>query len=156
MTLKGEKAPLDNNVCERALKMAILHRNSLFYKTEHGAFFIYLSEITDRYSRRSFEAEVVKEQALLEFGNSDAVTLPDALSSTAKQSNQNTVSPGKRLEGDEFDYPYDGGILTEKSFDENLRGMSESGGRRNTRSLNICSALYNDKENIYCTSIKYD
>jgi transposase len=31
-------APLDNNVCERALKKAILHRkNSLFYKSENGA-----------------------------------------------------------------------------------------------------------------------
>jgi transposase len=31
-------APLDNNVCERALKMAILHRkNAYFYKTENGA-----------------------------------------------------------------------------------------------------------------------
>ena len=31
-------APLDNNACERAIKMAILHRkNSLSYKTEHGA-----------------------------------------------------------------------------------------------------------------------
>jgi len=31
-------APLDNNLCERALKMAILHRkNSLFYKTDNGA-----------------------------------------------------------------------------------------------------------------------
>ena len=31
-------APLDNNICERALKMAILHRkNSLSYKTERGA-----------------------------------------------------------------------------------------------------------------------
>ncbi len=37
--LTVEKAPLDNNVCERAIKMAILHRkNSLFYKTEHGAY----------------------------------------------------------------------------------------------------------------------
>lgn len=37
--LTVEKAPLDNNVCERALKMAISHRkNSLFYKTEHGAY----------------------------------------------------------------------------------------------------------------------
>ena len=36
--LRVEKAPLDNNICERALKMAISHRkNSLFYKTEHGA-----------------------------------------------------------------------------------------------------------------------
>ncbi len=31
-------APLDNNVCERALKKAILHRkNSMFYKTKNGA-----------------------------------------------------------------------------------------------------------------------
>src|SRR5207249_4364369 len=31
-------APLDNNICERVLKMAILHRkNSLSYKTLHGA-----------------------------------------------------------------------------------------------------------------------
>jgi len=32
-------APLDNNVCEQVLKRAILHRkNSLFYRTEHGAY----------------------------------------------------------------------------------------------------------------------
>ncbi len=31
-------APLDNNVCERALKLTVLHRkNALFYKTEAGA-----------------------------------------------------------------------------------------------------------------------
>lgn len=31
-------APLDNNICERALKKAILHRkNALFFKTENGA-----------------------------------------------------------------------------------------------------------------------
>ncbi|MBM9538839.1 IS66 family transposase, partial [Desulfobulbus alkaliphilus] len=37
--LRVEKAPLDNNICEQALKMAIMHRkNSLFYKTEHGAY----------------------------------------------------------------------------------------------------------------------
>ncbi len=36
--LRVEGAPLDNNVCERALKKAILHRkNSLFYKSERGA-----------------------------------------------------------------------------------------------------------------------
>jgi transposase len=36
--LRQAGAPLDNNVCERALKMAILHRkNSLSYKTLHGA-----------------------------------------------------------------------------------------------------------------------
>jgi hypothetical protein len=36
LTIAG--APLDNNVCERALKRAILHRkNSLFYKTSNGS-----------------------------------------------------------------------------------------------------------------------
>jgi len=32
-------APIDNNICEQMLKRAILHRkNSLFYRTEHGAY----------------------------------------------------------------------------------------------------------------------
>jgi transposase len=36
--LRVPGAPLDNNLCERALKKAILHRkNALFYKTENGA-----------------------------------------------------------------------------------------------------------------------
>ena len=36
--LRKAGAPLDNNICERALKKAILNRkNSLFFKTRHGA-----------------------------------------------------------------------------------------------------------------------
>jgi hypothetical protein len=36
--LRAPGAPLENNICERALKMAICHRrNSLFYRTQHGA-----------------------------------------------------------------------------------------------------------------------
>jgi transposase len=36
--LRQAGAPLDNNVCERALQKAILHRkNALFYKTQNGA-----------------------------------------------------------------------------------------------------------------------
>ena len=36
--LRQAGAPLDNNLCERALKKVILHRkNSLFYKSENGA-----------------------------------------------------------------------------------------------------------------------
>jgi len=36
--LRHPGAPLDNNVCEQALKKAILHRkNAYFYKTENGA-----------------------------------------------------------------------------------------------------------------------
>lgn len=41
-------APLDNNICEQALKRAILHRkNALFYKTLHGAYIgdLYMSLI---------------------------------------------------------------------------------------------------------------
>ncbi|MGC9293375.1 MAG: IS66 family transposase, partial [Acidobacteriaceae bacterium] len=36
--LRKAAAPLDNNIAERALKRAILHRkNALFYRTLHGA-----------------------------------------------------------------------------------------------------------------------
>ncbi len=36
--LRVPGAPLDNNICERALKKAILHRkNAMFYKTINGA-----------------------------------------------------------------------------------------------------------------------
>jgi transposase len=36
--LRQAGAPVDNNLCERALKKAILHRkNALFYKTRNGA-----------------------------------------------------------------------------------------------------------------------
>jgi hypothetical protein len=36
--LRQPGAPLDNNICERALKKAILHRkNAYFYKTQNGA-----------------------------------------------------------------------------------------------------------------------
>jgi len=36
--LRQPGAPLDNNLCERALKLVILHRkNALFFKTENGA-----------------------------------------------------------------------------------------------------------------------
>jgi transposase len=36
--LRTENTPLDNNLCERALKRAVLHRkNALFYKTLNGA-----------------------------------------------------------------------------------------------------------------------
>lgn len=36
--LRQPGAPLDNNICERAIKLAVLHRkNALFYRTMHGA-----------------------------------------------------------------------------------------------------------------------
>lgn len=37
--LKVPGAPIDNNICERAIKKSILHRkNALFFKTENGAY----------------------------------------------------------------------------------------------------------------------
>jgi len=51
--LRVPGAPLDNNICERALKKAILHRkNALFYKTEHGA------EVGDTYMSLIYTAEL--------------------------------------------------------------------------------------------------
>ena len=36
--LREPQAPLDNNLCERALKRAVLHRkNAVFYRTLNGA-----------------------------------------------------------------------------------------------------------------------
>ena len=36
--LREAGAPLDNNLCERTLKRAVLHRkNALFYRTLHGS-----------------------------------------------------------------------------------------------------------------------
>ena len=36
--MRDAGAPLDNNICERALKRAVLHRkNALFYRTLHGS-----------------------------------------------------------------------------------------------------------------------
>jgi hypothetical protein len=36
--LREAGAPLDNNICERALKRAVLHRkNALFYRSLHGS-----------------------------------------------------------------------------------------------------------------------
>jgi transposase len=46
--LREPGAPLDNNICEQALKRAILHRkNALFFKTQNGAYIadIYMSLI---------------------------------------------------------------------------------------------------------------
>jgi transposase len=54
--LRVPGAPLDNNICERALKMAIRHRNnSLFYRSERGA------EVADMYMSLIYTAELHAE-----------------------------------------------------------------------------------------------
>jgi hypothetical protein len=51
--LRKAGAPLDNNICERALKMAIRHRrSSLFYRSERGA------EIGDMFMSLIYTAEL--------------------------------------------------------------------------------------------------
>jgi hypothetical protein len=56
--LRQAGAPLDNNICERALKKAILHRkNSLFYKTLNGA------HVGDLYMSLIYTCELCKVNA---------------------------------------------------------------------------------------------
>ncbi len=51
--LRKPGAPLDNNICERALKKVVLHRkNALFYKTEKGA------RVADRFMSLIYTAEL--------------------------------------------------------------------------------------------------
>jgi hypothetical protein len=62
--LRVPGAPLDNNVCERALKMAIRHRkNSLFYKTQRGARVgdLYMSLIHTCYSSGASPVDYLTE-----------------------------------------------------------------------------------------------
>lgn len=62
--LRMPGAPLDNNVCERALKMAIRHRkNSLFYKSQRGAEVgdLYMSLIHTCYSSGASPVDYLTE-----------------------------------------------------------------------------------------------
>ncbi len=57
--LRQTGAPIDNNLCERALKKAILHRkNSLFYKTRNGA------RVGDLYMKPYPHGGVVRRQPI--------------------------------------------------------------------------------------------
>jgi transposase len=70
--LRKAGAPLDNNICERALKKVILHRkNALFYKTENGASVgdLYMSLIhtceLGGFNPRDYFQQLVRHQRLL-------------------------------------------------------------------------------------------
>jgi len=75
--LRKAGAPLDNNICERALKKAILHRkNSLFYKTRNGAY------VGDMYMSLIYTCELNGINALdylnqLQLHTSDVAEHPD-------------------------------------------------------------------------------
>jgi hypothetical protein len=75
--LRKAGAPLDNNLCERALKKAILHRkNSMFYKTRRGAL------VGDIYMSLIYSCELAGVSALdylnqLQLHAGDVTTQPD-------------------------------------------------------------------------------
>jgi transposase len=79
--LREPGAPLDNNICERALKKAILHRrNSLFYKTENGArvgdLFMSLIHTADLAGENAFDYLTALLGHLSEIARDPAAWLP--------------------------------------------------------------------------------
>lgn len=75
--LRQEGAPLDNNLCERALKKAILHRkNSMFFKTRNGA------RVGDMYMSLIYTCELCEVSAFdylnqLQLHSADVAESPD-------------------------------------------------------------------------------
>jgi len=96
--LRKAGAPLDNNACERALKMAIRHRrNSLFYRSERGAqtgdMFMSLIYTTELRGENPFEyltAVLRNEKAAAE---SPAQWLPWTYRATLARMAQRTTWP---------------------------------------------------------------
>lgn len=79
--LREPGAPLDNNVCERALKKAVLHRkNALFYRTAHGAevgdCFMTLIHTCELNRANSFEYLVELQRHAAELAVSPAEWMP--------------------------------------------------------------------------------
>jgi transposase len=79
--LREPGAPLDNNICERALKKAILHRkNAYFYKTDNGArvgdLFMSLIHTAELCDANPFEYLVALQRHVLEVASSPADWLP--------------------------------------------------------------------------------
>ena len=75
--LRRAGAPLDNNLCERALKKAIMHRkNSMFYKTRNGA------RVGDMYMSVIYTCELTGVSAFdylnqLQLNTTDVTKSPD-------------------------------------------------------------------------------
>lgn len=79
--LQHPGAPLDNNICERALKKAILHRkNALFYRTQNGAqvgdLFMSLIHTCEQNSVNSFDYLVELMRHAPEVAANPAVWMP--------------------------------------------------------------------------------
>ena len=79
--LRQAGAPLDNTVCERALKKAILHRkNALFYKTRNGAkvgdLFMSLIHTCQLCEANSFEYLIELQRHAMELEANPAAWMP--------------------------------------------------------------------------------
>jgi transposase len=79
--LRQAGAPLDNNICERALKKAIRHRkNSLFYKTENGAevgdLFMSLIHTCELNGANAFEYLTELQKHVAELAKNPAAWMP--------------------------------------------------------------------------------
>jgi transposase len=79
--LRDANAPVDNNICERALKRAVLHRkNALFYKTLNGAqagdLFMSLIHTCELCSANAFEYLTELQKHAAELARNPAKWMP--------------------------------------------------------------------------------
>lgn len=100
--LRVAGAPLHNNICERALKMAIRHRNnSLFYKTERGAkvgdLFMTLIETTVLNGENPFEYLTLLQRFAARVAARPADWLPWTFRATLERLEQGDRSQAERL-----------------------------------------------------------
>lgn len=91
-------APLDNNICERMLKKAILHRkNSLFYKTHNGArvgdIFMSLIHTTELIKENPFDYLVALQRNPREVSQNPARWMPWNYREALKSMKNRTSSP---------------------------------------------------------------
>ena len=89
-------APLDNNLCEQLLKKSILHRkNSLFYKTEHGAYigdlFMSLIHTCNLQQINPFEYLSILQNHFSEIFQNPEAWLPWTFKNTIGQKSQETA-----------------------------------------------------------------
>lgn len=89
-------APLDNNLCEQLLKKSILHRkNSLFYKTENGAYigdlFMSLVHTCNLQDINPFEYLTTLQEHSSEIFQNPAAWLPWTFEETINQKTQQTA-----------------------------------------------------------------
>jgi transposase len=91
-------APLDNTICERALKKAILHRKgSLFYKTQNGAqvgdLFMSLIYSCERCGADPFDYLVELQKHAAELAENPGEWMPWNYRATMERGRASPISP---------------------------------------------------------------